>query len=150
MDAYATARDGDARSGRGVPGVSLVRLYALRFAYLLMAVGLGIEIWPGILHHEKPWALMQGVVNCMLGAVSVLALLGLRHPLQMLPLLLFELLWKALWLLVVALPLRSAPQIDAGTRETILACLMGVIFPVVIPWGYVVAKYVRQPGERWR
>jgi membrane protein YdbS with pleckstrin-like domain len=56
--------------------VSLLRLYALRATYLLLIVGLGIDIWPAIIHHEKPWELMQGVVFCVLGPVSALALMG--------------------------------------------------------------------------
>jgi hypothetical protein len=130
--------------------VSLLRLYALRVTYLLIVVGLGIEIWPGIIHHAKPWELMQGVVNCVLAAVSALAVLGLRYPLLMLPLLLFELVWKSIWLVVVAVPLWSVHQMDADTWETATACLMGVIFPIVIPWRYVFANYLMKPGERWR
>ena len=95
-----------------------------------------------------PW---DGVVDSVLAAVSIVALIGLRYPLQMLPLLLFELLWKSIWLLSFAWPLWSTGDIDAGTRETIKACLMGiVIFPISIPWGYVFAHYVRQPSERWK
>lgn len=26
---------------------------------------------------------------------------------------------------------------------------MGVIVPVVIPWSYVFANYVKKPGDRW-
>jgi hypothetical protein len=134
-----------------VSQVSLLRLYALRATYLLIAVGLGIDIWPAIIHHAKPWELWQGVVCSVLGAVSALALLGLRYPLQMLPLLFFELVWKSIWLIVVALPLWSAHQpMDAKTSETVLACLMGVIFPIVIPWRYVFMSYVMQRGDRWR
>jgi hypothetical protein len=130
--------------------VSLFRLYALRATYLLLVVGLGIGIWPGIIHHTKPWGLMQGVVNCVLAAVSALAILGLRYPLLMLPLLLFELVWKSIWLLVVAVPLWSVHGMDANTWETAAACLMGVIFPIVIPWRYVFANYLAKPGDRWR
>lgn len=93
---------------------------------------------------------MQGVVNCVLAAVSLLALLGLRYPLQMLPLLFFEMVWKSIWLIVVAMPLWSAQQMDANTWETAVACLMGVIFPIVIPWRYVFANYFRKAGDRWR
>src|SRR5579859_6770815 len=130
--------------------VSVLRLYALRAAYLLLIVGLGVNIWPAIIHHDKPWDLMQGVVCCVLGAVSALAVLGLRYPLQMLPLLLFELAWKSIWLVVVAVPLWSTDQMDADTWETAKACLMGVIFPLVIPWPYVFANYVTQRGDQWR
>lgn len=132
------------------PRVSLFRLYALRATYLLIAVGLGIEIWPGILHHAWPWGLMQGVVQCMLGAMSAMALLGLRYPLRMLPLLLFEMLWKSIWLVVVALPLWTAHQMDAGTKETAMACLMGVVLPLVIPWRHVFANFAAKAGDRWR
>src|SRR5450755_1794669 len=133
-----------------VTHVSLLRLYALRATYLLIAVGLGIDIWPAIIHHAKPWELMYGVVQCVLAAVSLLALVGLRYPLQMLPLLFFETVWKSIWLIVIAVPLWSAHQMDANTWETAVACLMGVIFPVVIPWRYVVANYVMKGGDRWR
>jgi hypothetical protein len=130
--------------------VSLIRLYALRASYLLIVVGLGITVWPGLIHHDKPWGLMFGVVQCVLAAVSLLALLGLRYPLQMLPLLFFELVWKSIWLLVVAVPLWSAHSMDANTAETAFACLMGVIFPIVIPWRFVIANYVAKPEDRWR
>ncbi len=130
--------------------VSLLRLYALRAGYLLLVVGLGMVIWPGIIHHERPWTLMQGVVHCMLAAMSALAILGLRYPLQMLPLLFFEVVWKLLWLIVVALPLWSAHKLDADTLETANDCLLVVVFLIVIPWPYVFANYVMKPADRWR
>jgi len=130
--------------------VSTLRLYLMRGLYLLIAVGLGSMIWPGIIHHAKPWTHMQGVANALLAALSALALVGVRYPLQMLPLLLFELLWKTIWVLAVGLPLYSTNQLDANTAETMKACLMGVVLcPLVIPWRYVVANYFKKPGDRW-
>jgi hypothetical protein len=128
--------------------VSTFRLYLMRAAYLLLVVGLGITIWPQVIHHTLA---MRGSTTSLLAAVSVLAALGLRYPLQMLPLLLFELVWKSIWLIAVALPLWSAHQLDADTLESVQACLMGiVIFPIVIPWPYVLANYVKKPGDRWK
>ena len=49
-----------------------------------------------------------------------------------------------------ALPLTIAHHVDANTHETVVDCLMGVIFPIVIPWPYVFANYVRKPADRWR
>ena len=78
--------------------ISLFRLYALRAAYLLLAVGLAATVWPLIINHPPQWPLMNSVVCSLLAAVSVLAAIGIRYPLQMLPILLFELLWKSIWL----------------------------------------------------
>src|SRR3954453_23881996 len=134
--------------------VSLFRLYLLRALYLLIVVGLGIVQWPEVIHQfihqEKPWELMEGVVACMLTAFSALSVLGLRYPLQMLPLLLWELVWKSIWLLVVALPLWSAGQMDEASRATVYAFLIVVIFPFVIPWHFVFTNYVKKRGDRWR
>ena len=138
------------RGSRTISEVSTFRLYLLRATYLLILVGLGFEIWPGLLR-AKEWDLMRGVVSSVLTAVSVLAAVGIRYPLQMLPLLLFELVWKSIWVLAVALPLWSADQLNAPTLETVKACLMGiVILPLVIPWPFVIANYVRKPGDPWR
>jgi hypothetical protein len=131
--------------------VSLFRLYLLRATYLLLVVGLGSLIWPLILNAPPGLEHMRGVVWGLLGGLSLLAVLGLRYPLQMLPLLLFELTWKAIWVLAIGLPRWSAGQLDAGTEQTLYECLFGlVLFPLVIPWGYVWASYVRRPGDRWR
>lgn len=131
--------------------VSLVRLYVLRATYLLIAVGLGSIIWPLILNPPAHPSHMQGVARALLGAVSLLALLGIRYPLQMLPLLLFELTWKTIWVVAIGLPLWSAGALDADTQGTLVDCVVGlVLFPLVIPWGYVLTNYVRRRGERWR
>jgi hypothetical protein len=130
--------------------VSSLRLYVLRTTYLLIAVGLGAMIWPLILNPPSDLGHMQGVARSLLGAVSLLAVLGLRYPLQMLPLLLFELTWKTIWMLAVGLPAWSAGRLDAATQQSLFDCGIGiVIFPLVIPWGYVWANYVRRPGDRW-
>ena len=76
--------------------VSLTRLYVLRATYLLLIVGLGSFIVPQLLSHEP---LARGVIPSLLGAVWLLAFIGLRYPLQMLPLLMFEFAWKTVWLL---------------------------------------------------
>jgi hypothetical protein len=130
--------------------VSLLRLYLLRALYALVVVGLGVMVWPDIVHRTKPWELMEGVVACMLGAFSALCVLGLRYPLQMLPLLMWEFAWKALWLLVVALPLWRSGQMDGRTLVNFNAIVWGLAIPLVIPWRHVWARYLERPGDRWR
>jgi hypothetical protein len=132
------------------PSAAFAATSALRAGYLLLVVGLGSEIWPGIIHHVHAWSLMTGVAKSLLAALSALAVLGLRYPLKMLPLLFFETLWKAIWLIAIAWPLWSTHRMDADTLETAQACLMGVIFPIIIPWRYVFETYVSKRGDRWR
>jgi hypothetical protein len=55
--------------------------------YLLMAVGLGITIWPGILAPGGNVSHMGSVVRSMLGALALVSLWGVRYPVKMLPML---------------------------------------------------------------
>jgi hypothetical protein len=139
-------RDGNEASAREI---ALWRIYLLRAGYLLIAVGMGMQKVPAFLHH-KPWELMHGVVNSMLLALVLLAVLGLRYPLKMLPLLFWEITWKATWLLAVALPAWQHHTMDADTWDTTFACLMSVIFLIVVPWDYVWRNFVAARGDRWR
>ena len=130
--------------------LSLVRLYTLRLCYLILAAGLGLVIWPTVLHHSPDIAATSGVRLSMLAGLGLTAVLGLRYPVQMLPLLLFELTWKAIYLLAFALPLWSAHQLTPATTDTIHQVLFVVIFIPLIPWGFVVKHYILQPGNRWK
>lgn len=130
--------------------VSLFRLYLLRAMYLLIVAGLALTIWPLLISHTSEWPLMNSVVAAMLGAVSLLAALGLRYPLQMLPVLFFELIWKSIWLIAVARPLWSAGEMDAQTLETVKDCVPAILIPIVLPWRYVIAQYVKRPADRWK
>ena len=117
--------------------------------YLLIVVGLGIVVWPNVRHRTHPRELMEGTVACMLAVFSALSLLGLRYPLQMLPALQWELLWKTLWLGIVALPQWWSGLVDAAIVPSILACSFVVLVYLAIPWRYVVTQYMLHRGERW-
>jgi hypothetical protein len=128
--------------------VSLVRLYVLRATYLLLVVGLGAMIVPSLITHEP---MARGVIPSLLGALWLLAFLGLRYPLTMLPLLMFEFAWKTIWLLDYGLPQWSAGKMPPTFADDFQAIAMGVILmPIVIPWGYVWRHYVKAPANRWR
>jgi hypothetical protein len=124
------------------------RLNALRLMYLVLVVGLGATIVPEIVSHRLA---DRGVIASLLGAVWLLAFLGLRYPLQMLPLLLFEFGWKALWMLAYGLPQWAAGQHPPTFSDDFFSIALGVILvPLVLPWPYVWRHYVRQPAERLR
>lgn len=115
-------------------GLATWRLWLLRGCYLLLAAGLGPIVWPRLASLSHAPSLMFGVVSCMFCALSGLALLGLRYPLAMLPLLGFEIAWKCLWLLCVALPQWYGGRLAPGVAETAAECAIVVIFLPAIPW----------------
>lgn len=133
-----------------MPEVSLLRLYLLRAMYLLIAAGLGIVLWPSIVSTSGTAADSNTVVMALLGALSLLCVLGIRYPLRMLPLLIFELAWKTIWVVAFALPLWLDGTLDAYGQETLFACMVGVVLvPLVIPWGHVYRTYLVARGEAW-
>jgi hypothetical protein len=128
--------------------VSIVRLHVLRGAYLLLVIGLGAMIVPEILSHPPA---SRGVIPSLLGGVWVLAFFGIRYPLQMIPLLLFEFAWKAIWMVAYGIPQWSSGELPPTFAEDMFNIAFGVILmPLVIPWGYVWRHYVIAPSERWR
>ncbi|HNW17602.1 MAG TPA: hypothetical protein PKK17_03745 [Sphingorhabdus lacus] len=133
----------------GMTDLSTLRLHFLRVNYALIAFAMGSMIWPEILTHSGNWALMPGVVKCMLGSLSLLALLGIRYPLKMLPLLFWEMGWKTIWLLAVALPQWQAGTLDEATSQTVFETGLVVIIYAAMPWRYVLEQFVLVKGDRW-
>lgn len=133
-----------------VPELSLLRLYTLRVAYFIMAAGIGVYFWPTVIHHTSELAATQGIQFSLLAGLGLVAALGLRYPVQMLPVLIFELTWKAIYLIAFALPLWRDHQITAAIAADIRAVLMAVIFIPLIPWRYVFSQYALKPGNRWK
>ena len=130
--------------------VSLLRLYLLRGMYLLIALGEGSRVWPIILHHSSPWEFSYGVSISLLGALTLLALVGVRYPVKMLPLLAYEFTWKLIWLLAAWLPLLLTHHLDTRTANNAFAMFMGVVLvPLVVPWRYLWRNYVACAGDRW-
>jgi len=130
--------------------VSLFRLYTLRAAYLIMAGGLGLFVWPSVLRHTNEFAIGHGAEVAMLAGLGAIAALGLRYPVQMLPVLLFEVAWKAIYLIAFAYPVWSAHQITPAMAENIKAVSMVVILLPLIPWSYVSHHYLLKRGDRWK
>jgi hypothetical protein len=129
--------------------ISTPRLYLLRAGYLIIVVGLALMIWPGILSHGDDVPNMNTAVRSLLGGVSLLALLGLRYPLKMLPVLLFELVWKAIWIFFFGLPLWRKGLLTGDLAETMFNCLTTVILVPMIPWDYVYRHYIIAPSDSW-
>ena len=130
--------------------VSRGRLYLMRFTYLLNAIVIGFGAWSGLLGQRtliytgKPWDLIYGVAFSLYAAYALLMLLGVRFPLRMLPLLQLQISYKLIWLIAVAYPLWSAGRLNPGAIWAVRVFAGIVVLDlVVIPWPYVLEKYIR-------
>ena len=97
--------------------VPLWRLYLLRAMFLVFAVG-------GFLAHLQwlidPDPTRRGMLDSMLAGLWVLAFFGLRYPLQLLPIFLFEFVWKTIWLVRFGLPQWMAGRSDPQLSEDLI------------------------------
>jgi hypothetical protein len=76
--------------------------------------------------------------------------MGLRYPVKMLPILLFEFMWKVIWVVAFGLGPWLQGELDPARLETFFSCLMGVVLvPIAVPWGYVFRHYICAAGDRW-
>ena len=140
---------GASSDGNGASdAVPLWRLYILRALYAVLAVGEGSIQVPAFLHHAH-WTVTSGAAHSFLLALALLSIVGIRYPLRMLPLLVYELLWKMIWLCGIALPLWAANQVDADTRESFFEIAPIIILIPLLPWGYIFSNYLRKPADRW-
>lgn len=130
--------------------LSVHRLNAMRFGYAFMGVGLAIVKWPMLIQDARSLPVMDGVVTSLLTALSILALVGLRYPVRMLPILLFEVSWKVLWLGAVAIPRLVGDDMNPALDELLFNCTFVVIIVAVIPWRYATAQYLARSGDPWR
>lgn len=129
--------------------VSIVRRNLLRACHLLLVVGLGLTAWPRFLSSGTERPLMDGVVDAMLCGLQLLAIVGLFAPVRMLPVILFDIVWKALWVIVVAVPAVMNGRMSPGVTETLFACAWAIPFLLIVPWRYAFRAYVRE-AEPWR
>lgn len=127
--------------------VSLFRLYLLRALYLANFIMLGAAVWPGILKRNAWQNPLEGVGVAAWGALSLLSIIGVRYPLRMLPLFFVQFTYKIIWVVAVALP-----RISTGAPTWYMKPMLigAIIEPLLMPWGYIVAQYIKQPGDRWR
>lgn len=78
------------------------------------------------------------LVGALWGAIFVLSVLGLFFPRQMALVLVFQLIYKSTWLLVVALPAQlNGEDFPRGMAMTFLIWVIGL--PFVIPWRSIFA-----------
>jgi hypothetical protein len=115
----------------------------MRVAYLLVLITVGNIAWSRIFQHEGGWDPLVAAALSMWAGSSVLSVFGLINPLRWLPLFLFEIAYKTIWLAIVAYPLWASNQLAGSPAEPMTRAFLWVILPIVaMPWGHVVRTYV--------
>lgn len=129
--------------------VTPLRLNVLRGYFLLIAIERGFRVVSRLVGQEAPLDPFEGTAYAFWAALALLALLALRHPLKMLPLLFVHLAYKTIWLLVVALPLWLAGGVfDATMTAFTWAMAIGVLLDLaIIPWRYVAEQYLGRSSD---
>jgi len=124
-------------------GVPKINIYLLRLLFILMLVFLGKESWTTIFTHKGTWNPMNAMAWCIWASYSLLSILGIIHPLKMLPIVMLEILYKVIWLILVAYPLWSSNQLAGSPAEEMTYSFLYVILPIIaMPWRYFFKKYV--------
>lgn len=137
-------------SNHQVPAVPLWQINLLRFFFLLIAVVMGSIVWKQLLFESSGWTWERGLAKSMLAALALLSLWGVRYPLQMLPLMVFELAWKTVWIASIALPAWLSGAMTKDIEDLFYDCIGVVVIYVAIPWRYVFVRFFAQPMEPWR
>jgi hypothetical protein len=124
-------------------GVRPINIYLLRAMYFLMATLLAKDVWSYVFTHQGAWEVKEAMAWCVWGGFSTLAILGVFHPLKMIPILLLEIFYKTLWLILVAYPLAKAGTLAGSPAEgTTYVFIPVIIVYLIMPWGYVFRTYV--------
>lgn len=124
-------------------GVRPVNVHLLRLIYFLMAACVATDSWAAILRHEGHWDPVKAVAFCVWAAYPTLSVLGIIHPLRMLPIMLFMIAYKLLWLAVVAWPLWRVHALAGTPAGEMARAFAWLPLPLVaVPWGYVLRTFV--------
>lgn len=127
--------------------VRTYHIVLLRVLFVLMFLFVGRDAWTRLVTHQGDWDPLHAVAWCMFASYATLSILGVFQPLKMLPIMLFMVVYKTLWLLVVAHPLWSQDRLDGSPAEGMARIFLGVpIGYVAIPWRHVVNTYLRRAG----
>jgi hypothetical protein len=132
------------------PTVATWRINAMRFVFLLMALIMGSVVWEQVLFKSADWHWGLGVAKSMLAALALMSLLGVRYPLQMLPLMLYEIAWKTVWLIFIGLRAWLNGKWTIDIQDMFFDSIGIVVAYFIVPWRHVWARYIVQPMEPLR
>jgi len=115
----------------------------MRCIYVLMATFLALDVWTHIITYDQRWSPSEAMDWSVWAAFTMFALIGVFRTVQMIPILLLEIVYKSIWLTLVALPLFLEGNLSGETTDGMIFSFALVVLPIVaVPWGYVFRKYI--------
>lgn len=122
--------------------LSTLRLTLIRACYAVLVVGLSLRYGPVFAQGLHTLPRMDGVVVALLSAMGLLSVIGLFSPIRMLPLLVFEIAWKLIWVCAVALPKWLEGSLDEATLSILFNCAVAVPFVFIVPWRHLAVTFL--------
>lgn len=124
-------------------GVRPIHIWLLRVLFALVVLFVLPDSWGAILRHQGDWDPLRAAAVCMWAGYSLLSVIGVFHPLRMVPIVLFEIVYKSIWLAVVAYPLWAADRLAGSPAESLTEAFLWLPLPLLaMPWGYAWRHYV--------
>lgn len=107
--------------------------------------GLGIIIMPDVVRSMFSWPAQDpnifGICGSVYFAFGLLSILGLRSPLKIAPVLLFQLTYKLVWFIGVIFPLLFGDKLPPHAIVLIVIFATYLIGDLIaIPFSYLIAK----------
>jgi hypothetical protein len=124
-------------------GVPKINIFLLRLLFTLMFFFLSYDSWTAILHHKGAWNNVNAAAWCMWASYAGISCIGMMRPLKMLPIVLFEIIYKMAWLLIVAYPLWMNGELAGSPAEGMARVFIWVILPIAaMPWRYFFRTHI--------
>lgn len=124
-------------------GVRPINIYLLRLLYFLMAAFVATDAWMTLLTHHGGWDHVRAVAFCVWAAYATLSIFGIFHPLKWLPLVIFMVFYKSLWLIVVAYPLWRTGALAGSPAEEMAGVFLMIPLPIIaVPWIYFFKNFI--------
>ena len=131
------------RDYKNYEGVPRINIYLLRILFTLMFVFVAFGSWNHIASHQGRWESTDAAAWCMWGAYSAMSVIGIFRPLKMLPIVMFEIIYKVAWLIIAAYPLWVNNELAGSDIEPRTKDFIWVILPIIaMPWGYFFRVYI--------
>ena len=124
-------------------GVRPINIYVLRVYFALMFFLMGHTAWTKVLTHSGEWEPINAVTWCVWAGYATISFIGIYNTLKMLPIAVFMVFYKTLWLIVVAYPLWISNKLKGSAPDELANIFVWALLAIpFIPWKYFFKNYI--------